>query len=410
MAIYDVQFTDMERGIRDQFRKYMEHELKPLAEQLESQEILPFPFIKKMVADLGLAPDADWLEETGGVKSGKGSSASADDGDEEMQQVVAFAGNQLTIEMSRVSPGLCSSWGVSVGLCAGNIRKHGTPEQIKKYVPSLLRGDKIGCWCLTEPGAGSDAFGSMRTSAKKAGDSYILNGSKTFITNAPYGEIFLVYAKDADTGAIQAYIVEREWEGVSTGPPFQKMGMKSSPTGEVFFDDVRVPTENLLGLGVEDRDHVRKSLAGERLGIATMSYALAEKAFEIALEYAKTREQGGQPIANYQLVQERLARMYVDISNSRRIVYSKQRTGSVIDACAAKLYVAEVGSRVTQQAIHILGGYGYIAEYEVERLARDAKLLELGGGTTEIQIITIARHLLDENVGAQTFEAHRLGS
>jgi alkylation response protein AidB-like acyl-CoA dehydrogenase len=409
MAVYDVQLTDMERGIGDQFRKYMETELKPLTKQLESQEILPFPFIKKMVSDLGLAPDADWLEETGGVRSADGSAAPADDDDGEMQQVVAFAGNQLTIEMSRVNAGLCSSWGVSVGLCAGNIRKHGTPEQIKTYVPSLLRGDKVGCWCLTEPGAGSDAFGSMRTSAKKDGDSYILNGSKTFITNGPYGDVFLVYAKDANTGAIQAYIVEREWEGVSTGEPFQKMGMKSSPTGEVFFDDVKVPANNLLGLGVEDRDHVRKSLAGERLGIATMSYALAEKAFEIALEYAKTREQGGQPIANYQLVQERLARMYVDISNSRRIVYDKQHTGSVIDACAAKLYVAEVGSRVTQQAIHILGGYGYIAEYEVERLARDAKLLELGGGTTEMQILTIARHLLDENIGARTFEPHRVG-
>ena len=243
MAVYDVQLTDMERGIRDQFRKYMETELEPLTKQLESQEILPFPFIKKMVSDLGLAPDADWLEETGGVRSADGSAAPADDEDGEMQQIVAFAGNQLTIEMSRVNPGLCSSWGVSVGLCAGNIRKHGTPAQIKTYVPSLLRGDKIGCWCLTEPGAGSDAFGSMRTSAKKDGDSYILNGSKTFITNGPYGDVFLVYAKDADTGAIQAYIVEREWEGVSTGEPFQKMGMKSSPTGEAFFDDVKVPAE-----------------------------------------------------------------------------------------------------------------------------------------------------------------------
>ncbi|MCP5066896.1 MAG: acyl-CoA dehydrogenase [bacterium] len=408
MAVYDVQFTDMERGIRDQFRKYMENELAPLTEQLENQESLPLPFIEQMIADLGLAPDADWPESTGGVKNGESSAAPADD-DEETKRIVTFAGNQLTIEMARVNPGLCSSWGVSVGLCAGNIRKHGTPEQIKKYVPSVLRGQKIGCWCLTEPGAGSDAFGSMRTTAKKTGDSYILNGSKTFITNAPYGDVFLVYAKDADTGAIQAYIVEREWKGVTTSKPFHKMGMKTSPTGEVFFDDVEVPADNLLGRGVEDRDHVRKSLAGERLGIATLSYALAEKAFEIALEYAKSREQGGQPIANYQLVQERLARMYVDISNSRRIVYAKQQTGSVIDACAAKLYVAEVGSRVTQQAIHILGGYGYISEYEVERLVRDAKLLELGGGTTEIQILTIARHLLDENAGAQTFEAHRVG-
>ena len=190
MAVYDVQLSEMECGIRDQFRKYMENELKPLTEQLESQEILPFPFIKKMVADLGLAPDADWLEETGGVKRGNGSAGPADD--EETRQIVAFAGNQLTIEISRINPGVCSSWGVSVGLCAGNIRKHGTPEQIQKYVPSLSRGDKIGCWCLTEPGAGSDAFASMRTTAKKDGDSYILNGSKTFITNGPYGELFLV--------------------------------------------------------------------------------------------------------------------------------------------------------------------------------------------------------------------------
>ena len=143
-------------------------------------------------------------------------------------------------------------------------------------------------------------------------------------------------------------------------------------------------------------DDVRKSLAGERLGIAVMSFAIAERCFEIARDYAKTREQGGQPIANYQLIQGRLARMYVDVSNSRRIVYSRNRSESILDACAAKLYVAEAGTRVATEAIHILAGYGYMEEYVIERLARDAKLLELGGGTTEMQILTIARYILAE--------------
>jgi alkylation response protein AidB-like acyl-CoA dehydrogenase len=233
----------------------------------------------------------------------------------------------------------------------------------------------------------------MRTTVKRDGDVFVLNGSKTFITNGPEGDIFLVYARSEDDGSIQAYIVERELEGLSTGPAFKKMGMKSSPTSELFFDSVRVPAENLLGGGSKDRDHVRKSLSRERVGIAVMGYGIAERCFEIARDYAKERVQGGHAIANYQLIQGRLARMYVDVSNARRIAYS---TGSesALDASAAKLYLAEVGTRVADHAIHILAGNGYMEEYVVERLLRDAMLLELGGGTTEIQILTIARHIL----------------
>jgi alkylation response protein AidB-like acyl-CoA dehydrogenase len=259
-----------------------------------------------------------------------------------------------------------------------------------------MRGEKVGCWCLTEPGAGSDAFGSMQTRVKRDGDVYVMNGSKTFITNGPYGDVYLVYARNDEDGSIQAFIVERELEGVSAGAPFKKMGMRSSPTSEVFFDDVRIPAANLLGGGVRDRDHVRQSLAGERLGIAIMGYGIAERCFEIARDYARERVQGGQPIANYQLVQGRLARMYIDVSNARRIAYDQGESASPLEASAAKLFLAEVGTRVATEAIHILAGNGYMEEFIVERMARDAILLELVGGTTEIQILTIARHILAE--------------
>jgi len=375
-----MRLNDTQQLIRDQYRRYMMTELEAVTPAMESGEALPFPFARKMMQDLGLGAGVG-LEDAGE--------------DQEQRALVAWARTQLLIEIARVNPGFGMSWGVSLGLCAGNILRSGTPEQQKRYLPLLLSGEKVGCWCLTEPGAGSDAFRSMRTTAKRDGDHYVMKGSKSFITNAPYGDVFLVYAKDAEDGSIQAFIVDRGFDGVSVGEPYKKMGMKSSPTGEVFFDDARIPAESRLGGGVRDRDHVRKSLAGERMGIAVMGYGIAERCFEIARDYAKERVQGGRPIANYQLIQNRLARMYVALSNARRIVYSDEEV-SILDACAGKLYVAEVGTFVATEAIHILGGYGYLEEHTIERLARDAKLLELGGGTTEMQILTIARHILTE--------------
>ena len=387
-----MQLDDSQLAVQSLYRRYMTEQLEPLTADFESGEVSVFPFMRKMIDELGIAAGAEALGRTGGSGS---SSSSSSDPDPEASALAEYAQTQLVVELARVNPGFCMSFGVSLGLCGGNIRSKGTPEQVAKYVPPIMRGEKVGCWCLTEPGAGSDAFGSMRTTVKRDGDVFVLNGSKTFITNGPEGDIFLVYARSEDDGSIQAYIVEREFEGLSTGPAFKKMGMKSSPTSELFFDSVRVPVENLLGGGSKDRDHVRKSLARERVGIAVMGYGIAERCFEIARDYAKERVQGGQPIANYQLIQGRLARMYVEVSNARRIAYS---TGSesALDACAAKLYLAEVGTRVAEHAIHILAGNGYMEEYVVERLLRDAMLLELGGGTTEIQILTIARHILAE--------------
>jgi len=385
-----MHFDDSQLAVQSLYRRYMTEQLEPLTPGFESGEESVFPFMRKMIDELGIAAGAEALERTGGSDD---SSPSTSDADPAVRALADYAQTQLIIELARVNPGFCMSFGVSLGLCGGNIRTKGSPEQIAKYVPPIMRGDKVGCWCLTETGAGSDAFGAMRTMVKRDGDVFVLNGSKTFITNGPEGDIFLVYARSEDDGSIQAYIVEREFEGLSTGPAFKKMGMKSSPTSELFFDSVRVPAENLLGGGSKDRDHVRKSLARERVGIAVMGFGIAERCFEIARDYAKERVQGGQPIANYQLIQGRLARMYVDVSNARRIAYSTQAE-SALDACAAKLYLAEVGTRVAEHAIHILAGNGYMEEYVVERLLRDAMLLELGGGTTEIQILTIARHIL----------------
>ena len=392
-----MEFSDTQQAIRDVFRQYMTNELEPRTEAFESGEESIFPFMRKMIKDLGLDAAMGQGDSDGSVGERAPKEPSVED--EEERSLAAFAQTQLIVEVSRINPGFQQSFGVSVGLCGGNIALRGTPEQKEKYARPLMRGEKVGCWCLTEPGAGSDAFGSMKTRVTRDGDEYVMKGSKTFITNGPEGDIFLVYARNEEDDSIQAFILEREFEGLEVGPPFKKMGMRCSPTSEVFFDDVRIPVENMLGGGNRDRNPVRNSLSRERMGISIMGYAIAERCFEIARDYAKERVQGGQPIANYQLIQNRLARMYIDVANARRIVYGNLESSaglSALDASAAKLYLGEVGTRVAKESIHILAGYGYMEEYKVERLMRDAMLLELGGGTTEIQILTIARHILAE--------------
>jgi hypothetical protein len=383
-----MQLTEAETAIRDQFRRFMLTELEPRTAAFEAGSELPYALMRKMVSELGLAMGADELER-GGAKKPRG------EGDPEMRRFLRFAETQLMIEMCRVNPGYALSFGASVGLFGQNVAARGTPEQAARWVPPVLRGEKIGCWCLTEPEAGSDALGAMRTTARREGDHYVLDGSKTFITNASYADYFLVYAKN-DEGLVQAFLIERGAEGLATSNPFPKMGMRSSPTGAVYLEGVRVPLSNLLGGGIADRDHVRKSLSSERIGLAAMSYGIAERCFEIAVDYARTRVQGGKPIGQHQLVAARLARMYVGLSNAQRIVYSSARGEpmTVLEASAGKLYVAEVGTQLALDAIHVLGGNGYMDEYVVERLARDAKLVEIGGGTTEIQLLTIARHVL----------------
>ncbi len=391
----DWHLGSTEQMIRDTFRAYFHEQLEPLVPAMERGEQLPYPFMRRMHRELGL----DAFLSVGAEAPARGKTPSVPAGDE---RVARYARTTFSVEMARVSPSFALSYGASVGLFGANVAKRGTAEQVTRYAMPVLRCELVGSWCLTEPQAGSDALGGMQTRARYGGDHYVLRGAKTFITNAPYADVFLVYARVQGgplDGSIQPFILERGMPGLTTGGPMKKMGMRGSPTGEVFLEEVRVPCEQLLGGGVHQRDHVKSSLAQERLGLATLSYGIAERCFDIARDYAKQRHQFGQPIANFQLVQQRLARMYVALSNARRFVYAdyysdRPLSESVAEICAGKLYCAEVGTFVAFEAIHILGGYGYMEEFVVERLARDAKLIELGGGTTEMQILTIAREIL----------------
>jgi alkylation response protein AidB-like acyl-CoA dehydrogenase len=392
----ELETTDAERLLRDTCRAWFTTELGAAVPAMEAGTQLPYDLMRAMHRDLGL--DA-MLAGSGG----KTEKSEADRGFGSVANLARYARTTFVVEMARVSPSFALSWGASTGLFGANVVGKGTPAQIERFALPVLRSEKVGAWGLTEPGAGSDALSGMRTTARRDGDHYVLNGSKTFITNAPYADVFLIYARiqgGEHDGAIQPFIVERADAGLTTGPPMKKMGMRGSPTGEISLDDVRIPADRLLGGGVRQRDHVKSSLAAERGGLSVLSYGIAERCFEIARDYAKTRTQFARPIADFQLVQQRLARMWVAVSNSRRIVYAEWLAGrtlreSIADVCAGKLYCAEMGTFVAFEAIHILAGNGYMEEYVVERLARDAKLIELGGGTTEMQILTIAQQLLE---------------
>jgi alkylation response protein AidB-like acyl-CoA dehydrogenase len=381
-----LELNENQKMIQQTFRRFMEKEVEPHVEAMEAGDETAFPLIKKMVNDLDMMSMY--------------ASSVATEVDEDRLQF--FLWPTLTIEMSRVSPSFAFGFGVSAGLFAGNIMRRGTSEQIQNYGIPGLKGDLIGAWALTEPGAGSDALGGMKTRAVKDGDHYVLNGSKTFITNAPCADAFLVYAKyklEDGGDSVQAFIVDRSSPGLATGQPFKKMGVRGSPTGEVFFDDCRVPLQNILGGGVKERDHVKKSLAGERSGITAICLGIIQRSFEVAVKYAKERQQFGQPIGNYQLMQARIARMYTALMNVENIVYKEFLAGrrlqqSVADVCAGKLYCGEMATFVANEAVMILGGYGYMEEYVVERMARDAKIMEIGAGTTEMQILTLARDVL----------------
>jgi len=318
----------------------------------------------------------------------------------------------LSLELSRVCPGFALAFGATSALAGGAIVGKGTLEQKQRWALPILTTDKIGAWGMTEPGAGSDAFRSMRTVAKPTDGGYVLNGQKTFITNAPYADTFVIYAKiDRDDGTpladrpIQPFVVERGDAGLSTSKPMRKMGMHSSPTGEVFLADCFLPADRLLGLHEKDavgRASGRDVFHSERTGLPTMAVGIIERCLEIALDYAKQRVTWGKKIAEYQLVQDKLARMFVHLENARNLMFKQLTltieggTMTAAEASVAKLYCARAATESALEAVQILGGNGYMQEYKVEMFARDAKLLQIGGGTDEIQIINIARNLLGD--------------
>jgi alkylation response protein AidB-like acyl-CoA dehydrogenase len=293
-----------------------------------------------------------------------------------------------------------------MGLAGGAILSKGTAEQLERWALPVLTMEKIGSWCLTEPGAGSDAFGSMKTTARADADGYVLNGSKTFITNGPGADVFVVYAK-VDRGQpreeqpVATFVIERGMAGFSQGKPFKKMGMRDSPTCEIVFEDVRVPASHLLG-GKEKREgrrDVKESLGNERSGVPAMAWGIIEKCYEAAKKYVMDRQQFGRPIGEFQAIQLKIADMYIKLKNVENIVYrlawmqqNKVRDMAFINA--TKAYAAQTCVDVAMTAIQCHGGYGYMEEFHIEKLARDAKLLELGAGTTDINLLSAARQEL----------------
>ena len=309
----------------------------------------------------------------------------------------------LLYELTRVLPGFALSFGASLGLCGQSLLRRGTPAQRERWAAPVLSFARIGCWALTEPEAGSDAF-SLRTAARRLPDGgFALSGEKSFITNAPIADVLVVYARIHGApydGEIRPFVLERSDPGVSTSPPLDKMGMRASPTGSIYLDEVRVPADRVLGDAEESGKRTAiETLLGERAGLAGMGLAIVEESLQLATEYAKERRQFGQPIAQFQAVQLRLARMYAAQETVRALLDRGRALADSGDAslayfCAAKYTSSTLATECALDAVQILGGNGYTADYRVEGLARDAKLLEIGGGTSDIQLLAVARELL----------------
>ena len=378
-----MEFTEEQNMLRETIRNFAIKEVAPLAYEIDRDERFPMESFKKL-AEMGLAGITAPVE-YGGAGAG--------------YTEVCIVGEEL----SAVCLSTAASWGTHANLCVDNIRRNANEEQLKKYLPPLCRGEKIGGLAMTEPSSGSDVM-SMRLRADRKGDEYILNGSKIFISNGPVGDIFVVYAKtdmEKKAHGVSAFIIEKEFPGFSRGKKFEKMGWRGSPTGELIFEDCRVPAGNLLGRENKGALVLMSGLNTERVCLGAMSLGLARGAYECALNYAKERVQFGKPIAAFQLIQAKLADMAMEIELSRLITYSgaaladqnKHREMN-LTAAYAKLYTSEVAMRVTTEAVQILGGYGYMKDFPVERMMRDAKLQTIGGGTSEIQRLIIAREIL----------------
>lgn len=301
------------------------------------------------------------------------------------------------------------SWVVHENLFANNIYANASEALKQKYLPDVCAGKKIGALGLTEPGAGSDALGSMRTTARLDGDHYVLNGTKIFITNGPIADVLLVYAKtnkDAGSKGITAFLVEKDFPGFKVAQKLVKMGYRGSQTAELVFEDCRVPVENVVGEVDQGHKVVMSGLDLERAMISPLCLGIGERALEISVEYAKTRSQFNQPIANFQMIQSRLADMYTLVESMRLMTYrgltacqevghGEAGRGEIHGLTAASImYVANSVNQVLDHGLQVHGGYGYIWESEINRLFRSTKLMEIGAGTTEVRKLIIAGELL----------------
>jgi len=400
-------WSEEHQAISAVVRRFVDEEIRPHLDDLEHNGVPPYDILRKMYDTFGLKDMArDSFQRQLQRKL-------ADDEPSRDQRGGSDPAAQLitTIELCRVSPGLVTSLGVSTGLAAGTINKLGTPAQMERWGLDLMTLDKIGAWAITEPDSGSDALGGMRTTARRDGDDYILNGQKTWITNGPYADTLVVYAKlDDGSGTdprgrkVLTFVLDKGMEGLEQARPMRKMGQHGSPTGEVFLSDVRAGRDRLLGETEEPRGGGRQSakdnFVAERAGVAAMSLGVIEECVRLSIDYAKHRVLWGTPIGDFQLIQLKLAQMEVARINVRNMVFAhveRSAAGSIptlAEASAMKLYAAQAACQVADDAIQIFGGNGYIAEYRVEQLSRDARVLRIYAGTDEMQVVAIAKDLL----------------
>ena len=375
------QLTREQELVKKMVREFAVNEVKPIAAEIDETERFPMENVEKM-AKLGML-GIPFSKEYGGA------------GGDTLSYIIAVE------ELSKV----CATTGVIVSahtsLCASLIEQFGTKQQKEKYLPELATGRKLGAFGLTEPGAGTDAAG-QQTVAILDGDNYILNGSKIFITNGGFADIFVIFAmtdKSKGTKGISAFIVEKNFEGFSVGKKEDKLGIRGSSTTELVMSNCIVPKENLVGQEGKGFGIAMKTLDGGRIGIASQALGIAEGAFEEAVNYMKERKQFGRPLAAFQGLQWMIAEMDTKIEAARHLVYKAawlkdNKLPYSVDAARAKLYAAEVAMDVTTKAVQIFGGYGYTKEYPVERMMRDAKITEIYEGTSEVQKMVIAGSIL----------------
>ncbi|MBO2449799.1 acyl-CoA dehydrogenase family protein [Actinomadura barringtoniae] len=405
-----IEWTDEDLMIRDAVRGWIEAEVRPNLDALDAGELPPYDLIRGLFKTFGMDEMArsSFASRIEKEKAGAGSTSGAkgEDGEERGPGGNAAMNMLPIIELCKVSPGLVTAMGVSLGLAAGTIMKRGTVEQKERWGLDLLTMDKVGAWAITEPNSGSDAFGGMQATARKVGDEYVINGSKTFITNGPYADTIVFYCKlddgkDPRDREILTFVLDRGMPGLEQSKPLRKMGLHSSPTGELFLSDVRAGTDRLLSGGSGGgKESAKQNFVTERAGVAAMSLGVIEECMKLSVEYAKTRVLWDKPIGDYQLIQLKLAKMEVARINVQNLVFrhiemqKNGRTPTLAEASAMKLYAAQAASEVAMEAVQLFGGNGYMSEYRVEQLARDAKSFQIYAGTDEIQVTHIARDLL----------------
>jgi len=375
-------FTEEHKMLRDMVRDFARNEVKPLTQELDEKGGFPHESVKKM-AELGLM-GIPWDEKYGGT------------GMDTMALVIAIE------EIGKVCPSTSATMMAHTSLGTAPIAVFGTEEQKERYLPGLASGKQIGAFGLTEPNAGSDA-GNTQTRAILNGNEFIVNGEKAFCTNAGEASIIIFTAVMVENGeekGISAFVIDADTEGLSLNPPEKKMGWCGSDTRSVFFRDMRIPKSSVLGKPSKGFKQFLKTLTGGRITIGALGIGTAQGAFARALAYSKEREAFGKPIHKFQGVSFKLSDMATQIEAARHLVYhaawKKDQGLSVIrEAAMAKLFSSETAMMVTTEAIQVLGGYGYIKEYNVERFFRDAKILEIGEGTSEVQRMIIARELIN---------------